>query len=160
MPIERKKGESKDDYMGRCIGIEINSGYEPSQAAAICYAKWDEQNMNSIRDIRMQNFKIINGNTRTRNNTIRSSNVWKFKWDDRTGDLVVKFQDGSTYTYYGVNENDFESFRTGSGGTCDTSGSTRVGGSNYTWEIGKNPSVGAAVWDVLMDYRWSEGGSI
>lgn len=42
MPIPRKAGESKDDWMGKCIGIEINNGRDPSQAAAICYAKWDE----------------------------------------------------------------------------------------------------------------------
>jgi hypothetical protein len=42
MPIPRKSGESKDDWMGKCIGIEINNGKDPSQAAAICYAKWDE----------------------------------------------------------------------------------------------------------------------
>jgi len=264
MPIERKKGESKNDYMGRCIGIEISNGYEPSQAAAICYTKWDEQNMSDFTRIRKKdlnedlqfesytdypeaakenakialrwadkngwgscgtpvgkaranqlansepisrdtiarmaaferhrqnsqkelgdgcgrlmwlawggdegiawaqrkleqletnNFKTIYGNTRTSNNTINSSNVWKFKWNDETGDLVVKFQDGSTYTYYGVSENDFESFTTGSGGTCETSGSNRWG----SWEIGKSPSVGAAVWDILMNYRYNEGGNV
>jgi hypothetical protein len=39
MPIERKPGETKDEWMGKCIGIEINNGKDPSQAAAICYAK-------------------------------------------------------------------------------------------------------------------------
>ena len=42
MPIERKPGETKDEWMGKCIGIEINNGKDPSQAAAICYAKWAE----------------------------------------------------------------------------------------------------------------------
>ncbi len=42
MPIPRKPGETKDEWMGKCIGIEINNGKDPSQAAAICYAKWDE----------------------------------------------------------------------------------------------------------------------
>lgn len=42
MPIPRKEGETKDEWMGKCIGIEINNGKDPSQAAAICYAKWDE----------------------------------------------------------------------------------------------------------------------
>jgi hypothetical protein len=35
-----KAGESQDEYIGRCVGIEINNGYESSQAAAICYDKW------------------------------------------------------------------------------------------------------------------------
>jgi hypothetical protein len=47
-------------------------------------------------------FKTIYGNTRTRNKSIKSSNVWKFKYNTETGDLVVKFQDGSVYTYFKV----------------------------------------------------------
>jgi len=42
MPIERKPDETKDEWMGKCIGIEISNGMDPSQAAAVCYAKWDE----------------------------------------------------------------------------------------------------------------------
>jgi len=42
MPIPRKPGETKDEWMGKCIGIEINNGKDPDQAAAICYAKWEE----------------------------------------------------------------------------------------------------------------------
>lgn len=42
MPINKKEGESKEDFLSRCIGKEIASGKEPSQAAAICYAYWDE----------------------------------------------------------------------------------------------------------------------
>ena len=41
--IKPLAGESKDAYIGRCVGIEINNGIEASQAAAICYAKWDER---------------------------------------------------------------------------------------------------------------------
>jgi len=110
----------------------------------------------SLMKMKEIRFKTQYGNTRTKNKTIKSSNVWKFKWDDVSGDLVVKFQDGSTYTYFGVSESDFKSFSSGSGGTCDTSGSNKWG----SWEEGDNPSVGAAVWDVLMNYRYSEGGSV
>jgi hypothetical protein len=41
--IKPLAGESKDEFIGRCVGIEINNGIESSQAAAICYAKWDER---------------------------------------------------------------------------------------------------------------------
>lgn len=41
--IKPMAGESKDTFIGRCVGIEINNGIESSQAAAICYAKWDER---------------------------------------------------------------------------------------------------------------------
>ena len=40
--IEPKSGESQDEFIGRCIGIEIDNGYESDQAAAICYSKWNE----------------------------------------------------------------------------------------------------------------------
>lgn len=103
-----------------------------------------------------ESFKIIYGNTRTRNNSIKSSNVWKFKWNDENGELVVKFQDGSVYTYSNVSKNDFEKFANGTGGVCNTSGSNKWG----VWEVGKTPSVGAAVWDVLMKYSYKKGGKI
>jgi hypothetical protein len=41
--IKPMAGESKDEYIGRCVGIEVNNGMDSSQAAAICYAKWDER---------------------------------------------------------------------------------------------------------------------
>jgi hypothetical protein len=40
--VEPKSGESEDEFIGRCIGIEIDNGYEQDQAAAICYSKWNE----------------------------------------------------------------------------------------------------------------------
>lgn len=101
-------------------------------------------------------FKTIYGNTRTRNKSIKSSNVWKFKYNTETGDLVVKFQDGSVYTYFKVSLDDFNQFASGSGGTCKTEGKNKWG----SWTIGKNPSVGAAVWDILMKYSYSKGGVI
>jgi hypothetical protein len=160
MPIRKKKGETKNEFLGRCIPIELEKGFEQNQAVAMCYNYWTTENLSDIRKIRrrtyLNKFKTIYGNTRTRNGSIKSSNVWKFKWNDETGDLVVKFQDGSTYTYFGVSQLDFEAFSTGSGGVCETEGSNRWG----SWDIGKNPSVGAAVWDVLMTYNYSEGGSV
>jgi len=41
--VEPKAGETKDEFVSRCIGVEINSGKEQDQAAAICYAKWDDK---------------------------------------------------------------------------------------------------------------------
>jgi hypothetical protein len=38
-----KAGESKDEYIGRCVAIEVNNGYATDQAAAICYNKWNER---------------------------------------------------------------------------------------------------------------------
>jgi len=41
--IEPQSGESKDEFVSRCIGIEVGNGYDQDQAAAMCYIKWDER---------------------------------------------------------------------------------------------------------------------
>jgi hypothetical protein len=41
--VEPKSGETKDEFIGRCIGIEINNGYLEDQAAAMCYVKWENK---------------------------------------------------------------------------------------------------------------------
>jgi hypothetical protein len=43
--VNPRSGESKDEFVSRCISVEIGNGKEQEQAAAICYTKWDEQNM-------------------------------------------------------------------------------------------------------------------
>jgi hypothetical protein len=45
--VEPKAGETEEEFISRCIGEEINSGYEKDQAAAICYTKWDNKSMES-----------------------------------------------------------------------------------------------------------------
>lgn len=42
MPISKKKGESKRDFISRCIKIEMDNGYSKEEASAICYASWNE----------------------------------------------------------------------------------------------------------------------
>ena len=48
MPIQPGGSETKDEFIGRCIGEEIKNGHEQSQAAAICYSKWDTENMSKM----------------------------------------------------------------------------------------------------------------
>jgi len=43
--VNPRAGESKDEFVSRCISVEIGNGKEQDQAAAICYSKWGEQNM-------------------------------------------------------------------------------------------------------------------
>ena len=42
MPLKPKSGESKDQYISRCISEEINSGKSQDQSVAICIYKADE----------------------------------------------------------------------------------------------------------------------
>ena len=39
--VEKQAGESKDDYIARCIPFLINEGYPEDQAAAICYESFE-----------------------------------------------------------------------------------------------------------------------
>jgi len=41
--VEPESNESEDEFISRCIAVEIGNGYEQEQAAAICYSKWDKQ---------------------------------------------------------------------------------------------------------------------
>ena len=51
MPVDKPKpGETEEKYLGYCIPEEINNGYEPDQAAAICYSYWRKDKMSKITD--------------------------------------------------------------------------------------------------------------
>lgn len=54
MPIQRRQGESKDEFISRCIPVEIKSGKSQEQAAAICYSYWDEKQLSAVKRIRKQ----------------------------------------------------------------------------------------------------------
>ena len=41
--VDPRAGESKDDFIGRCIPVLIGEGKDQEQAAAICYSMWDER---------------------------------------------------------------------------------------------------------------------
>jgi hypothetical protein len=41
--IDVNPGENEDEFISRCIRIEIDNGYEQDQAYAICKSKWDEK---------------------------------------------------------------------------------------------------------------------
>ncbi len=43
MPVKPKAGETKNQFISRCVGIEINNGYEKEQAVAMCYSMWEEK---------------------------------------------------------------------------------------------------------------------
>jgi hypothetical protein len=45
MPIKPGPSETKEEFISRCIGEEVGAGYEQSQAAAICYSKWDRKEL-------------------------------------------------------------------------------------------------------------------
>ena len=38
-----KAGESKNDFISRCISEEMKKGHEQQQAIAMCYAEWEKK---------------------------------------------------------------------------------------------------------------------
>lgn len=41
--VEPKKGETEEEFIGRCIEVEVGAGYPQDQAAAMCYGKWSNK---------------------------------------------------------------------------------------------------------------------
>jgi len=50
MMVTPEVDETKDEFVSRCIGVEIGNGYEQDQAAAMCYVKWDESLGSDYKD--------------------------------------------------------------------------------------------------------------
>jgi len=45
MPIDRRPGEGRDEFLSRCIETEVGAGKPQDQAAAICYTQLKKVNM-------------------------------------------------------------------------------------------------------------------
>lgn len=84
MPIKKKEGEKKGDFINRCVGIEVARGKKPNQAVAICLSYWDELNMKAITKKREENLELtelrlkeISGIEFTK---VADRDFTKFKW--------------------------------------------------------------------------------
>jgi hypothetical protein len=214
MPIKRKQGETKDEFITRCIPIEIKSGKSSDQAAAICYSTWDEKQLSAVKRIRNKKYKagmphytsdgilwtgpthkdasgrLMTGETHTEDSEylyhedelknlsfesytdypkqirgenfekirvgVLSSNVDRMMWNSETLELVIRFNDGSTYTYVGVDEKRFLDVSEGNAApkTKDYQVPPR-------WIKDQKPSVGAAVhkWLIKKGFVGTEGGT-
>lgn len=49
MPIKPQSGETEQEFVSRCIPVEIESGYPQEQAAAICYSIYRQEEMKSAK---------------------------------------------------------------------------------------------------------------
>lgn len=108
----------------------------------------DDYKINKIKDIVY--FK-------TYRDYVRSSNVDVVSYDDVLKQMVIRFNNGELYTYFNVDINLFNDIALGDG-TCITSGENKYG----KWTIGKNPSVGAAVYNKLVENNvsYKKGGTL
>jgi hypothetical protein len=97
----------------------------------------DDYKFNVIKDIIF--FKNYKKN-------VKSSNVDIVSYNDDLKEMVIRFNNGQTYTYYNVDINLFNNIVDGND-VCITSGQNKYG----KWNIGKSPSIGAAVYDKLVE---------
>lgn len=86
-----------------------------------------------------------------------SSNVNKIMYNDEIKELVIKFNSGDIYTYSNIEFDDFRSIIEGNA-VCISSGENKWG----SWDLGKYPSVGAAVHKYLIDTgaTYRKGGTL
>jgi hypothetical protein len=54
MPISKKKGEKKNDFINRCIGVEVSSGMKTNQAVAVCNSYWTELSLKELKKKRKE----------------------------------------------------------------------------------------------------------
>jgi len=87
----------------------------------------------------------------------KSSNVNRMSYNDQSKELVVKFNSGDIYTYFDVDFGIFKDVYQGIA-SCTTTGSNQYG----SWYFGKTPSVGAAVYHILVKhgYSYKKGGTL
>ncbi len=75
---------------------------------------------------------------------LQSSNIYGFKYDPKSGKLLVRFNSGSVYGYQGVPPAVFKIFQSGAV-PAKTSGKNKFG----KWWQGKIPSLGAAFHSLI-----------
>jgi hypothetical protein len=75
MPVDKPKaGESRDKYLNYCIPIEVESGKEVSQAAAICNSYYDKDKMSKITDTSAKVMARVAYDTKFRGINLKDAN--------------------------------------------------------------------------------------
>lgn len=151
MPIRKRSGETKEDFISRCIPLEIANGKSSEQSYIICYNIWEDKQLSAVKRIRASKKKELM-EFRKERVYVDSTNADRVMWDSETLELTIQFQDGSKYTYYDVDEDLYLN-------VVDGNAATKTAGE---WgPIGKSPSVGAAIHQYLIEknVRYTKGGN-
>ena len=143
MPIKRKSGESRNEFLERCIPIEIGNGKSQDQAVAICISIFEEKQLKAVKRIRSKKKKELN--FEKERVYVESAWVDRMMYNTETLELVVRFNDGATYTYTGVSQKDFDDIVDGVEAPL-TSGQNEFG----SWQEGITPSTGATLYKRII----------
>ena len=156
---------SQADEMDMALKLLYRSQINPIRNHITKYLNWA---LNSVDDkewkLKFKDFEEKEGESTDPNaevtmkkwrNTANSSNVDRIMYNDETFEMVVKFNDGAYYTYYDVEFDLFLNVMNGAA-VCRTEGKNKWG----EWYVGKTPSVGAAVNQLLEGKSYRRGGSL
>lgn len=80
--IEPRHGESQEEFVSRCIGVEVGNGKETDQATAICYAKWDAKSFS---------FQTTDKERRIVSGVLMLANTPIYRRDEQNGEYNVIF---------------------------------------------------------------------
>lgn len=59
--VEPGQKETKEEFVSRCIGVEVSGGMDSAQAAAVCYSKWDEHQQKFSFSVTNEEKRVISG---------------------------------------------------------------------------------------------------
>lgn len=59
MPIRKRSGENREEFLERCIPIEISTGKTQEQSVAICINIWEEKQLSAVKRIRSSKKKDL-----------------------------------------------------------------------------------------------------
>ena len=83
--VAPESGESKEDYLGRCIPAMIAEGMEQEQASAVCYTTWERERMRSAK------FAVQDEDKRIVSGPIMVAGLPIYRHDEKIGEYYVQF---------------------------------------------------------------------
>lgn len=150
---------SQADEMDMALNLLYRSQINPIRNTICKYLNWV---FNKVEDkeynFYFKDFEAKESETNVQMKKWRkdanSSNVDKIKYNDESEEMVIKFNDGSYYTYFNVVYKDFLLL-------IEPSALARTSGENKwgSWYPGKQ-SIGAGVHQILSKYRYIRGGNL
>ena len=150
---EQKINELKSS-LSEIVQLLVQRGQPLSDDLKILLVQVMEHVANRIQQLRGE--EKLPGQVPPLDKSYPSSNINSFAYDDKTGNLFVKFQgdypqqNGPVYQYGGVPKQIFDLFRKGAV-PARTNGKNKWG----EWWKGKNPSMGSSMYTLIKQGGYS-----
>jgi hypothetical protein len=137
--MRKRAGEVRLDFIERCLSCE-----DKKMTTELCNDLWEQKQLSAVKRIRSSKKKDL---MEFRKERVYVDSAWidRLMYNDETFELVVRFNDGVTYTYDNVNLQDFNDIIDGVESPL-TTGENQYG----SWAEGVPPSVGATLYQRLI----------